>query len=101
MTLDDVVHAIPSLSARGAADLLAELDAALASGSELTAEQGIAAAYIAGIEDALTNTAGRPEYDLRRLEATRLAKGSLSDTGRAIGAETIGDIIAEARSDVG
>jgi hypothetical protein len=100
MILDNLIHALPGLSGSLAADVLSDLRLALDADADLTPEQMIVAAYVAGVEDALTNTMGRPEHDLRLMDLTRLANGTLSQTGRAIAAETMRDIIAQAQADV-
>ncbi len=97
--MDDLVLRIDALSRRNTQELLAELEAALNENGPITQDVLIAAAYIAGIEDAITGTAGRSEYDLRRYDFAANVQENLLATGRSIGSAASEDLISQARED--
>ncbi|NBR90585.1 MAG: hypothetical protein EBS68_11860 [Rhodobacteraceae bacterium] len=99
MVIDEIINKLLELSERDASQVLAELETSLASSAEITPEISIVVSYIAGVEDALTGTAGRPEYDLRLRDFVAQAKGSISDTGRSIGDAAMDNLISQARED--
>jgi hypothetical protein len=94
--MDELVLRLDALTRRDAKAILAEIEAALAEPGAITQDVLVAAAYIAGIEDAITGTAGRPEYDLRRQDFAVTARATLVETGRAIGDAARKDLISQA-----
>jgi hypothetical protein len=94
--MDELVLRLDALTKRDTQEVLGEIKAALAEPGAITKDVMIAAAYIAGIEDAITGTAGRPEYDLRLHDFSVSARASLVDTGRAIGDAASKDLISQA-----
>ncbi|KIN63220.1 hypothetical protein Z946_2083 [Sulfitobacter noctilucicola] len=97
MGIDELINQLVELRGRDALMVLTELEEALALSGEITPEISVIAAYIAGVEDALTGTGGRPEYDLRMRDFVAQAKGSMSETGRSIGDAAMDDFMTQAR----
>lgn len=97
MQIDELISKLKEVSSDSASDALASLDRALADQLEMSQETLIVAAYIAGLEDGITALAGRPEYDLRRLELTERSERTLGERGRAIAQGCMDDLIAEAQ----
>lgn len=99
--MDKVIGTIEVLAGPSGKHVLDNLAAALQADLPLNRDQAILAAYVAGVEDALTGTAGRTEYGLRLGEFIAMARSSVLETGRAIGDATMADVIAQARHDAG
>ncbi|MDT0681844.1 hypothetical protein RM543_04035 [Roseicyclus sp. F158] len=96
MTMDELIIRLDALTKRNAREIMAEIAAALEENGLVTQDVLISAAYIAGIEDAITGMDGRPEYDLRRMDFASNAKATLTETGRAIGSAASQDLISQA-----